>query len=116
MKEVMPEADTFYEREGQPPVFKAYHTDPQSREKKLVGYVFLNSDVPPEELGYSGPIRVLVGMDLEGTLSGVRVLSYREAFAQILGDFLRRPGLQEQFRGKHISDPFRVGSYSAQIN
>ncbi len=109
LREVMPKADTFYEREGQPPVFKAYRTDPESGEQKLVGYVFLTSDVPPEELGYSGPIRVLVGMDLEGTLTGVRVLSYREAIARILGDFLRRPGFQEQFVGKHISDPFRVG-------
>ena len=109
LREVMPEADTFYEREGQPPVFKAYHTDQRGREQKLVGYVFLTSDVPPEELGYSGPIRVLVGMDLKGKLTGVRVLSYREAFTRVLGDFLRRPGLQEQFRGKHISDPFRVG-------
>jgi Na+-translocating ferredoxin:NAD+ oxidoreductase RnfG subunit len=109
LREVMPRADTFSEREGQPPVFKAYRTDPDSGEQKLVGYVFLTSDVPPEELGYSGPIVVLVGMDLGGTLTGVRVLSYREAISRILGDFLRTPGFQEQFAGKHISDPFRVG-------
>ena len=61
LKEVMPGAATFTERDGQPPVFRAYLTDPDSKERKLLGYVFLTPDLPPEEVGNSAPIEVLVG-------------------------------------------------------
>ncbi|MAG37156.1 MAG: hypothetical protein CL878_13060 [Dehalococcoidia bacterium] len=109
LRAVLPAADVFTEQEGQPPVFKAYRTEPESEDQTLVGYAFLTSDVPPEVIGYSGRIEVLVGIDLEGTLTGIRVVRYREAISRILGDFFRRPGFQEQFAGKPITDPFRVG-------
>lgn len=104
----MPEAYTFFAQEGPPPVYAAYRGTPASGAQELVGYVFLTSDLPPEEFAYSGPINVLVGMNLEGTITGINVLSYNEALSRIYGDFLRIPGFQEQFAGKHISDPFRV--------
>ena len=108
LRSVMPAADSFSEKRGQPPVFRAFGEDPESGERTLLGYVFLTSDLPPEERGYSGPIEVLVGVDLQGTLTGVRVTRYRESIQSIYGDFLRIPGFQEQFAGKHIADPFRV--------
>ena len=64
--------------------------------------------MPPEELGYNGPIEVLVGMDREGTLTGVRVTHYVESYIRTRGDFLRTPGYEAQFTGKSISDPFRA--------
>ena len=106
LEEVMPGADRFSRVEGTPPVRRAYRAGPEG--EALVGYVFLTSDLPPEQFGYSGPIEALVGMDLEGTLTGVRVIEYYESYRSSMGDFLRRPGFQEQFRGKHIADPFRV--------
>lgn len=109
LMQVMPMADAFSEKDGEPPVFRAYRADPSGGVQTLVGYVFLTSDVPPEEVGYSAPIVVLVGIDLEGTIMGARVLSYRESIRRVWGDFLRRPGVQEQYAGKHIADPFRVG-------
>jgi transcriptional regulator of nitric oxide reductase len=115
LKEVMPDADTFTKRDGQPPVFKAYRSDPDTKARELVGYVFLTSDIPPEEVGYSAPIEVLVGMDLTGTLTGVKVGRYRESIIRIWGDFLRLPGVQEQFAGKRVTDPFRVGRDVAGI-
>jgi hypothetical protein len=111
----MPDADTFTKRDGQPPVFKAYRSDPDTKARELVGYVFLTSDIPPEEVGYSAPIEVLVGMDLTGTLTGVKVGRYRESIIRIWGDFLRLPGVQEQFAGKRVTDPFRVGRDVAGI-
>ena len=74
----------------------------------MVGYVFVTSEVPPEPFGYSGPVQALVGMDLEGSLTGVRVMDYWESIQESMGDFLRRPGFQEHFSGKHIGDAFRV--------
>ena len=102
LRQIMPEADRFDPAEGDPPVKRAYRGD------ELVGYVFLTSDLPPEERGYSGPIRAVVGMRPDGTLTGVRVTEYHESYMNQKGDFLRRPGFQEQFAGKYIGDAFRV--------
>lgn len=52
------------------------------RDKNPVGAVF--EAVTPE--GYSGPIRMLVGIQLDGKVSGVRVLSHTETPG--LGDLL----------------------------
>ena len=105
---VMPGADRFSEREGTPPVFRGYRVDPSTGQESLVGYVFLTSDLPPEIRGYDAPIEVLVGMDLEGTLTGVRVMRYQESLSRSRGHFFGTRGFQEQFAGKHISDAFRI--------
>lgn len=102
VREVMPDADSVADAQGNPPVRRAY------RNGELVGYVFLTSDLPPEERGYSGPIRAIVGMTPDGTLTGVRVTEYRESYMSTKGDFLRRPGFQEQYAGKWIGESFRV--------
>ncbi|HJO11636.1 MAG TPA: FMN-binding protein [Gammaproteobacteria bacterium] len=110
LQEVMPVADSFSEKQGQPPVFRAYRAIPNSDEQMLVGYVFLTADMPPQEVGYSGPIEVLVGMDMTGTLTGIKVLHYIETLRRLWGDFLATtPGYQEQFAGKAISEAFREG-------
>ena len=107
VEEVLPGATFFEVRDGDPRVIVGYAADAPDDEA-LVGYAFLTSDVPPEELGYNGPIEVLVGMDREGTLTGVRVTHYVESYIRTRGDFLRTPGYEAQFTGKSISDPFRA--------
>ncbi len=107
VEEVLPGATSFEVRDGDPRVIIGYAADTPA-EDALVGYAFLTSDVPPEELGYNGPIEVLVGMDREGTLTGVRVTHYVESYIRTRGDFLRTPGYEAQFTGKSISDPFRA--------
>lgn len=108
LESVFPEADRFGDKEGDPPVYRAYRVDPATGEETLLGFAFLTEDLPPEREGYDAPIRTLVGMDLEGILTGIRVMSYRESLRGSRGDFLGRPGVQGQFRGKSIRDPFRV--------
>ena len=105
-RQVMPQATRFTDAAGTPPVVSAYATTDGS--ESLVGYVFLTSDLPPEQFGYSGPIEALVGMTPDGTLTGVRVTDYNESYMRSMGDFLRTPGFQEQFAGKYIGDPFQV--------
>lgn len=103
LREVMPEADRLDPAEGDPPVRRAY------RGEEFLGYVFLTSDFPPEVVGYSGPIRAVVGMSPDGHLTGVRVTEYHESRMNQKGDFLRQtPGFQEQYGGKYIGDAFRV--------
>ncbi len=105
---VMPGADRFEDPEGTPPVIRGFRVDPDTGAETLVGYLFLTPDLPPEVKGYDAPIEVLVGMDLTGTLTGVRVMRYWESLYRTRGHFFGTRGFQEQFAGKHISDPFRI--------
>jgi ferredoxin len=107
LQEVMPGADRFTEASGDPPVISGFRTAEDGTEV-LHGYVFITSDLPPEQYGYSGPIEALVGMTPGGTLTGMRVTDYRESYMRSMGDFLRVPGFQEQFAGKYVGDSFRL--------
>ncbi|GJM12223.1 MAG: FMN-binding protein [Pseudohongiella sp.] len=109
LKKVMPDADSFSEKTGEPPVYRAYAEAEQGAEPELIGYLFETPDYPPEEIGYSAPIEVLVGMDLEGVLSGIEVLYYRESYKSIRGDFLNTERFPNQFKGMSVSNGFRVG-------
>ncbi len=108
LKQVVPGAETFSEKSGEPPVYRAYQTDKVSGERKLVGYAFVTPDVPPEANGYSGPIDTLVGIDLRGNIVGLRVIYYKESLRYSIGDFFSW-GFEEQFVGMRASDRFQVG-------
>ena len=109
LNEAMPRADSFSEKTGEPPVYRAYADAEVGGEPELLGYLFETPDYPPEEIGYSAPIEVLVGIDLEGTLTGIKVLFYRESYKSIRGDFLNTEQFPFQFKGMSVSDGFRVG-------
>lgn len=102
--EVMPAADRFESKSGDPPVIRAFKGD------LFLGFVFLTRDIPPEQLGYSGPVRAIVGLGIDGLITGARVTDYYESYMSSMGDFLRRRGIQEQFAGKSIADPFEVNA------
>ena len=109
LQEVMPAADRFSSKQGEPPVFRAFKTAAENAEPELIGYVFTTPDLPPVQLGFSGPIDTLVGMDLQGRLTGVKILHYRESYRTLRGDFIEDSGFPEQFRNKTIEEEFRVG-------
>lgn len=102
LTEVMPQADRFDPADGDPPVKRAYHGD------ELIGYVFLTSDLPPEESGYSGDITSLVGVTVDGVITGVRATQYRESRRYEWGDFLNEFPYVDQYAGKPVSDRFGV--------
>jgi len=108
LKAVVPGADSFSEKEGEPPVYRAYRTDPDNGDKQLIGYAFVTPDMPPEPNGYSGPIDTLVGMDLQGKIVGLKVIYYKESLRYTMGDFFSW-GFEEQFIDKSAADGFRVG-------
>ena len=58
--------------------------------------------------GYSGPIRLLIGIEADGTLSAVRVLEHRETPG--LGDLIEssKSDWLEQFPGKSLLTPDRA--------
>ncbi len=109
LKSVMRDAETFSLKEGSPPVYRAYRRDPASSETELVGYLFETPDYPPEEIGYSAPIDVLVGIDMRGAITGIEVLHYIESYKSIRGDFINSEYFPNQFSGKNITEGFRVG-------
>jgi transcriptional regulator of nitric oxide reductase len=72
-----------------------------------LGYAFWTTELEPLERGYDGPIKMLVGLDTGGVLTGVVVVEHHEPY----GDFsVDTPEFAAQFKGKNIRDPFRVGS------
>jgi transcriptional regulator of nitric oxide reductase len=105
-KQVFAGAVGFSPKIDNPPHFKAYTKDSAARDH-VAGFVFWTTDLEPLERGYSGPIRILVGMTTAGLLTGISVVSHREPY----GDFsIDRPAYAAQFRGKSIRDAFRLGA------
>ena len=106
--EVLPGAEVFEAQQGEPRAWPGYRTNPESRERELVGYAFLSADVPPEEPGYSAPIDMLIGIDTDFNMAGIKILDYNETYRRTKGDFLARTDLLSQFRGKPIRDDFQI--------
>jgi NosR/NirI family nitrous oxide reductase transcriptional regulator len=70
--EFFPAADRFGAPQGDPPIVPVYRGD------QLQGFVYLNSDFV-NATGYSGkPIRLLVGINPGGTLTGLKLVEHKE--------------------------------------
>lgn len=106
LKRLFPAAVQFSMKEGQPPHFTAYTRDPRSGQQAVFGFAFWTTELAPLERGYDGPIKMLVGMDTHGILTGVIVVEHHEPY----GSFsIEPPQFSAQFAGKNIGDPFTVG-------
>jgi Regulator of nitric oxide reductase transcription len=70
-------ADRFGPAEGDPPLVPVYGSD------KLLGYVYLNTDVT-NATGYSGkPISLLVGIDPNGVIARIKLVDHKEPIVLI---------------------------------
>ena len=107
LKELFPTAAAFSAPGGNPPHVTAYRTDPRADPAAAtMGFAFWTTDLVPNERGYHGPIRILVGMDTAGILAGVVVDSDTEPYGYFSVEV---PQFAAQFKGKSIQDGFRVG-------
>src|SRR5688572_8211840 len=79
LAQLFPSASRFSPKGGEPPHFKAYTKDPSGMEI-LGGLAFWTTELEPLERGYDGPIKVLVGMDTKGILTGIIVASHTEPY------------------------------------
>ena len=87
--------------------FTAHAADPKTNPVGAAqGVAFWTTDLVPQEHGYHGPIHILVGMDMTGVLTGVVVTYNSEPYGYFS---VEPPKFAMQFKGKKISDPFRVG-------
>lgn len=100
LKRLFPSATAFTPKAGDPPHFNA-----MSGQTPL-GLAFWTTELQPLERAYDGPIKILVGMDMKGVLTGVVVVEHHEPYGNFSVD---TPGFAAQFRGKSIRDAFKVG-------
>jgi NosR/NirI family nitrous oxide reductase transcriptional regulator len=75
--------------------------------------VFWTTEIEPLERAYDGPIKMLVGMDTKGILTGVIVVQHHEPYGHFS---IERPEFAAQFKGKSIRDRFRVGEDVAAVS
>jgi NosR/NirI family nitrous oxide reductase transcriptional regulator len=107
LKRLFPSAAAFSAKEGAPPHFKAFASDPRSGSPALLGFAFWTTELEPLERGYDGPIKILVGMDTKGILSGIVVVDHHEPYGYFS---VEPPEFAAQFAGKSIRDPFKIGA------
>ena len=75
--DLLPGAEAFGERAGEPAAV------PLLKDGQKVGYGFLNSDFV-NAAGYSGkPIHVMLGLDLEGRITGLVLVDHKEPIVLI---------------------------------
>ncbi|MEH6500226.1 MAG: 4Fe-4S binding protein [Pseudoalteromonas distincta] len=105
---LFPKATRIEPKQEDPPVYSVYQLD------ELLGYAFESNDYSSLQ-GFSGkPIRLLIGMDPQGVLSGVTVVEHHEPVflhglgEQALFDFVA------QYRQQHIGTPIVVGGRQAE--
>ena len=105
LMQLFPQATSFAPKSGDPPHYKAY-AGAAGQPGALAGFAFWTTELEPLERGYDGPIKMLVGMDVKGILTGVIVVEHHEPY----GDFsIDRPEFAAQFKGKDVRDPFKLG-------
>lgn len=107
LTELFPAAVSFSPKGGNPPHIKAFGGTMGGASRSLLGYAFWTTELEPLERGYDGPIKILVGLDPKGILTGIIVAEHNEPYGNFSVDLPRFPA---QFRGKNIRDPFRVGA------
>lgn len=100
---VLPGAQSFSKKSGTPPHYKAYKTSAQT-DLDLVGIAFSTTDIAPEITGYAGPINMLIGMDPQGAITKVHVISHSETPSYVfeLDTFL------DQFPARNIKQSFQL--------
>jgi NosR/NirI family transcriptional regulator, nitrous oxide reductase regulator len=114
LKALFPTAVAFSTLEGTPLHYSAFAVDPKTHpDARPIGYAFWTTDMVPDEHGYHGPIHILVGLDRTGIITGVVVDYDSEPY----GYFSVEPQkFADQFAGKSIFDPFRVGGDVAAVS
>ncbi|RWL81337.1 MAG: regulatory protein NosR [Mesorhizobium sp.] len=97
--DVNPAADSFGEVEGNPPAAKLLNGG------QLVGYVFVTGDVV-DSTGYSGkPINIVVGIDLEGRITGAKLVEHHEPIVLVGIPQAKIEHYINGFAGRRVLDP-----------
>ena len=99
-----PDAETIDDMAGDPPSAVV------RKGGEEIGYVFRTKPIAPIP-AYSGkPMDMLVGMDTEGHIVGVRVLEHHEPILLVGIPESRLSEFADQYRGKSVRDRIKVGA------
>ncbi|MDR2304619.1 MAG: FMN-binding protein [Treponema sp.] len=115
LKELFPEADSFTDISGtiaSPDLSVTFESEYEARK----GGVLIGAVLRCSRASYGGQIKVLAGINADGTVSGVKILEHSDtpglgANAAAANYFVdRAAGLTfyGQFAGKSVSEPFEV--------
>lgn len=108
LKKLFPAAATFSAKTGSPAHYKAFGPVPAGQQEgALLGLAYWTTELEPLERGFDGPIKMLVGINPQGELTGVVVADHREPYGYFSVDL---PEWPRQFEGKSIRDAFKVGT------
>ena len=107
LKKLFPDAASFAPKSGNPPHYKALGAAPSGGQAPVIGFAYWTTELEPLERGFDGPIKMLVGMDMKGVLKGIIVTEDREPYGYFS---VETPEFAEQFAGKSVRDPFKVGN------
>lgn len=107
LQRLFPKAATFSAKSGSPAVYRAFGPAAEGHaEGELLGLAYWTTELEPLERGFDGPIKMLVGMNAVGEITGVIVADHREPYGYFSVDL---PEWPRQFGGKSIRDQFKVG-------
>lgn len=108
LQKLFPTAASFSAKTGSPGVYKAFGPAAAGQsEGELLGLAYWTTEFEPLERGFDGPIKMFVGMNTVGELTGVIVTDHREPYGYFSVDL---PEWPRQFVGKNIREPFKVGA------
>jgi transcriptional regulator of nitric oxide reductase len=107
LKKLFPSAASFSAKTGTPAHYKAFGPAAAGQEGELLGLAYWTTELEPLERGFDGPIKMLVGLNPAGEITGVIVTDHREPYGYFSVDL---PGWPKQFEGKSIRDAFKVGA------
>lgn len=107
LKKLFPDAATFSAKTGSPAHYKAFGPATAGQQGELLGLAYWTTELEPLERGFDGPIKMLVGMNPAGELTGVIVADHREPYGYFSVDL---PDWPDQFKGKSIREAFKVGA------
>ena len=110
LKQLFPAAGSFSPKIDNPPHYKAFAP---GGGQTVAGLAFWTTEIEPLERAYDGPIKMLVGMDTRGVLTGIIVVQHHEPYGYFS---IEKPEFAAQFKGKSIRDRFRVGEDVAAIS
>ncbi|HEU4619250.1 MAG TPA: FMN-binding protein [Gammaproteobacteria bacterium] len=106
LAQLFPEAASFSEKRGSPAHYEAFGKALAGGGPELLGYAYWTTELEPLERGYDGPIKILVGMDTSGVITGIIVTEDHEPYGYFSVEL---PEFAEQFKGKNVRDRFKVG-------
>ena len=110
-REVMPGAESFSLRKGQPSYVEAWRGS--GAQRQLVGYVFLSTDIV-DIPAYSGkPVVTLIGMYPQGVIAGVRILKHSEPILLVGIPETELTKFIAQYIGKFAGAKVEIGKSSA---